>query len=38
MLNQSLGEDTGLIIGKDVVTVDHHRQVEVKGGVTRTQP
>ena len=31
VLNQGLGDDTGLIIGKDAVTVDHDRQVEVKG-------
>ena len=31
VLNQGLAEDTGLIIGKDEVTVDNDRQVEVKG-------
>ena len=38
VLNQGLGEDNGLFIGKDAVTVDHDRQVEVRGGVKRTQP
>ena len=31
VLNQVLGDDNGLIIGKDAVTVDQDRQVEVKG-------
>jgi hypothetical protein len=31
VLNQGLGEDTGLIIGTDEVTVDNDRQVEVTG-------
>ena len=31
VFNQGLGEDNGLFIGKDAVTVDHDRQVEVKG-------
>ena len=39
VLNQDLGDDVGLIIAQDAVTLDHDRQVEVKGaGVKRTQP
>ena len=30
VLNQALGDDVGLIIAQDAVTVDHGRQVEVK--------
>jgi len=31
VLNPGQGDDVGLIIAQDVVTVDHDPQVEVKG-------
>ncbi len=31
VLNQGQGDDVGLIIAQDAVTVDHDRQVEMKG-------
>jgi hypothetical protein len=31
VLNQGQGDDVGLVIAQGTVTVDHYRQVEVKG-------